>query len=169
VCTLFSGFAIAEAQVRSESARYKKCNIDLEEIPFSNFFDIFWMWDVLEHSKNPLRLLERISVRAIPGSYLFLHSSNSESLTRFIMGSDWEGYSDYSHYGVDHVNSTNLRRWLSDTGWEILKWECNNIWVEGNDPTLICLKKAFQNIPELSTLLSERNLGDAILVVGRKL
>jgi 2-polyprenyl-3-methyl-5-hydroxy-6-metoxy-1,4-benzoquinol methylase len=163
-----SEFAIQEANKGLKSTRFLKSDVNLEDIPFEGDFDIFWMWDVLEHFSQPESVLEKISQKAKPNSYLFLHTSNSSSLTHRIFDSDWEGYSDYSHYGIEKVSSQSLKLWLEKCNWEIIKWECLNTWIWGVDPVFIRLYEVFRRVPELSLLLSERELGDAILVVARK-
>jgi len=162
-----SEFAIDYAKNLVGTNRVHTCNFDKEEIPFNLTFNILWMSDVLEHASDPLGLLNKVSKIASPGAYLFLNTSNSESLTHYIMGRDWEGYSDYSHYGANNVSATSLRGWLVSLGWEILKWECNKIWIVGNDPTFHRLQEVFNKIPDLATLLSERDLGDNIFVIAR--
>jgi len=99
---------------------------------------------------------------------LFLHTSNSNSLTHRLFGTNWEGYSDYSHYGVDQITSTSLRVWLDRLGWDIIHWECGRIWAEGVDPVLMRLKEVFEVVPEMKVFLEEMELGDAIQVVARK-
>lgn len=163
-----SEFAISEAQKRLPVDRVKRCDIDKNNIPFDASFDIFWMWDVLEHSVNPKAILNKISENAPQGSYLFLRTSNANSLTHQIFRFDWEGYSDYSHYGIDQVTAKSLRRWLDESGWKILEWKCFNIWVFGNDPVNAKLRDTFARIPELELLLSERELGDGLQVIARK-
>ncbi len=164
-----SAYAVKQAQDLVGEIRIKKCNPDTEEISFKNKFDILYMWDVLEHSTNPRLMLEKATKVARKGALLVLHTSNSCSLTHLVMGDDWEGYSDYSHRGVDKVNADNLPKWLEDLGWKIMEWECNNIWVSGRDQTLHSLRDAFIRIPELNVLLKERNLGDLITILASKL
>jgi 2-polyprenyl-3-methyl-5-hydroxy-6-metoxy-1,4-benzoquinol methylase len=163
-----SDFAIAEAAKRVGVDRVRQVNLDEEEIPFAGTFDVFWMWDVLEHSASPRALLEKITRRAAPKSTLLLHTSNADSLMRRAMGREWEGYSDYSHHGVDQITATVLAQWLDDLGWKIKAWECNHIWVGGVDPVLMRLRDAFRRIPELGVFLAERNLGDVVTVVAIK-
>ena len=85
---------MAEARNRVHPHRVQQVNLDIDEIPFSGTFDVFWMWDVLEHSKNPRALLEKVTRQAAPRALLFLHTSNADSLMRHLQGNDWEGYSD---------------------------------------------------------------------------
>jgi SAM-dependent methyltransferase len=164
-----SEFAIEEARKKVGSGRLFRCNLDNSDIPFCSEFDVFWMWDVLEHSDDPQQMLAKVTKKATRGAWLFLHTANRDSLTHRVLGSDWEGYSDYSHLGIDLVSASSLSKWLHEQGWEIVRWECSNVWVSGCDPVLLRLRDAFLQIPGLSTFLSERNLGDAILVVARKL
>ncbi len=163
-----SEFAISEGVKRIGCDRVKQCNLDVSDIPFEAAFDVVWMWDVLEHFVDPYKALCKLTRKTKYGGYLFLRTSNADSLTRRLMGADWEGYTDYSHYGVDQVTPTSVARWLGELGWRILKFECSGIWILGVDPVLLGLREAFQNIPELGTMLMERQLGDDLVIVAQK-
>jgi 2-polyprenyl-3-methyl-5-hydroxy-6-metoxy-1,4-benzoquinol methylase len=163
-----SEFAIGEAAKRVGARRVRHASLDTAEIPFRGEFDAFWLWDVLEHCAAPEAALVKVTCQARPGAHLFVHTSNADSLTHRIFGSDWEGYSDYSHRGVDQVTCSNLRLWLHRLGWEIVEWECSNIWVEGVDPVVLRLREVFHESPELRLMLEESDLGDAIRAVARK-
>jgi hypothetical protein len=163
-----SEFAVTEAMNLVGAGRVARCNLDESAVPFEHPFEVFWLWDVLEHSANPQKMLETITAKASAGSWLFLHTSNAESLTHALFQEDWEGFSDYSHYGVRRITATNLPLWLTDLGWNIVEWYCGDVWVPAGDPVVWRLMEAFYAIPELVVLLSERNLGDFIRVVARK-
>lgn len=163
-----SPFAIDQASRLVGPGRAKSADLDTEEIPFDGSFETIWMWDVLEHFKTPDAVLEKVSRRAIPGTKLALHTSNSDSLTRRCLARDWEGYSDYSHHGVDHITCATLRRWLDKTRWEIIDFSCSEIWTRGIDPVLLRLQEVFRCVPELAVLLTEAELGDFITVVACK-
>ena len=105
---------------------------------------------------------------SVKGALLFLHTSNGDSLTHRLFGKDWEGYSDYSHYGVEQVTCSSLRVWMEKFGWDVIHWECGKIWTEGIDPVLIRLKEVFSLIPELRVFLEEMELGDTIHLVARQ-
>jgi 2-polyprenyl-3-methyl-5-hydroxy-6-metoxy-1,4-benzoquinol methylase len=163
-----SEFAVGEAAKRVGPGRIVRCDLDQSDIPFGNDFDVFWMWDVVEHSARPLAMLQKVTARAAPGAWLFLHTSNADSLSHMVFREDWEGFSDYSHHGVREVTASALRAWLVDLGWNIREWDCSSVWVLGGDPVRARLAEAFSAIPELTLLLSERDLGDLITVVAQK-
>jgi hypothetical protein len=163
-----SSFAVSEAARRVGTLRVRQCDVDRAEIPFPGLFDVLFAWDVLEHSASPAEMVAKISAKAAPGAWLFLHTSNADSLAHRLLGSDWEAYSDYSHYGVDQVSADTVRTWLDGCGWQIVEWRCDSVWVAHVDPVLAQLRQMFVRSPELATLLAERDLGDLILVVARK-
>ena len=163
-----SEFAVAEAAKRVGADRARCASLETTGIPFEGNFDVIWMWDVLEHFADPRAALARVTERVARGGWLFLHTSNADSLTHRMFGADWEGYSDYSHYGVDLVTCSSLRAWLRELTWETKSWQCRNIWVEGLDPVVLQLRQVFLSSPQLQVLLEEADLGDAIRVVGRK-
>jgi 2-polyprenyl-3-methyl-5-hydroxy-6-metoxy-1,4-benzoquinol methylase len=166
--TDISEFAIEQASLLVGPHRVRRADLDADDIPFEGYFDTIWMSDVIEHFAVPQAVLAKVSTRAQKGALLFLHTSNSDSLTHRLFGKDWEGYSDYSHRGVDQVTCSSLRGWMDECGWEIVHWECGNIWAEGLDPVLMRLKEIFGLIPELRVFLEEMELGDAIQLVARK-
>jgi 2-polyprenyl-3-methyl-5-hydroxy-6-metoxy-1,4-benzoquinol methylase len=166
--TDISEFAIGQEGLLVGPHRVRRADLDADEIPFDGYFDTIWMSDVIEHFSVPESVLAKVSSRARKGALLFLHTSNSDSMTHRLFGKDWEGYSDYSHHGVDQVTCTSLRAWMDEFGWEIVHWECKNIWAEGLDPVLMRLKEIFVRVPELRVFLEEMELGDAIQLVARK-
>jgi 2-polyprenyl-3-methyl-5-hydroxy-6-metoxy-1,4-benzoquinol methylase len=166
--TDISEFAIGQASLLVGPHRAKRADLDTEDIPFDGNFDTIWMSDVIEHFASPEAVLAKVSSRARTGSLLFLHTSNSDSLTHRLFGKNWEGYSDYSHYGVDQITCSSLRVWLDKFGWDIIHWECVRIWAEGVDPVLMRLKEVFEVVPEMRVFLEEMELGDVIQVVARK-
>jgi 2-polyprenyl-3-methyl-5-hydroxy-6-metoxy-1,4-benzoquinol methylase len=166
--TDISEFAIEQASLLVGPHRVRRADLDSDDIPFDGYFDTIWMSDVIENFAVPEVVLAKVSSRACKGALLFLHTSNSDSLTHRLFGKNWEGYSDYSHHGVDQVTCSSLRVWMDEFGWEIIHWECGNIWAEGIDPVLMRLKEIFGLIPELRVFLEEMELGDAIQLVARK-
>jgi hypothetical protein len=163
-----SAFAVAEAARRLNPERVRCVNLDRDEIPFPGWFDVLFLWDVLEHFAQPRIALAKVSARARPGTWLFLHTSNSDSLAHRIFGGDWEGYTDYSHLGVDQVTCASLRSWLEELGWELTLFSCYDVWTFGADPVVRRLATLNQTCPEIETLLHERELGDFIEIVARR-
>ncbi len=164
-----SEFAIVEARKHVGTGRVQRASLDHEGIPFPDAFDVLWMWDVLEHLARPERGLANVTRQARAGALLFLHTSNADSMAHHILGKDWEGYTDYSHRGADFVSCTSLRGWLKDLGWEIIEWQCYDCWVKGPDPVLLKLAEVLSCHPEMRALVQERELGDLIRVVARRL
>ena len=169
VCgTDISEFAVGQAGQLVGPHRVRRADLDADEIPFDGYFDTIWMSDVIEHFSVPESVLAKVSSRAHKGALLFLRTSNGDSLMHRLLGKDWEGYSDYSHHGVDQVTCSSLRSWLDNFGWDIIHWECGTVWAEGLDPVLMRLKEIFGVIPELRVFLEEMELGDTIQLVARK-
>ncbi|HEY8225371.1 MAG TPA: class I SAM-dependent methyltransferase [Pyrinomonadaceae bacterium] len=166
--TDISEFAIDQAGLLVGPHRVRRADLDADDIPFDGYFDTIWMSDVIEHFSVPEAVLARVSSRVRKGALLFLHTSNGDSLTHRLLGKDWEGYSDYSHHGVDQVTCSSLRGWMDKFGWDIIHWECGTVWAEGLDPVLMRLKEIFGAITELRVFLEEMELGDSIQLVARK-
>jgi SAM-dependent methyltransferase len=163
-----SEFAVREAAKRIGADHVKQCNVDKDDIPFPLKFDVFWLWDSLEHFADPDGVLRKVDAHAATGARLFMHTCNHQSLLRLLQGKDWEGYADYSHYGADRVSASSIRRVLGELGWDIESWRCAGIWTNDIDPVLRRMRDVFQNLPELTTFLQERDLGDLVQVVARK-
>jgi 2-polyprenyl-3-methyl-5-hydroxy-6-metoxy-1,4-benzoquinol methylase len=166
--TDISEFATHQAGLLVGPHRVRRADLDAEDIPFDGYFDTIWMSDVIEHFSAPEAVLGKASTRARKGALLFLHTSNGDSLMHRLLGKDWEGYSDYSHRGVDQVTCSSLRGWMGRFGWDIIHWECGTVWAEGLDPVLMRLREVFGVIPELRVFLEEMELGDTIQLVARK-
>jgi SAM-dependent methyltransferase len=61
-------------------------------------FDVVRMWDVIEHLESPRALLQQIFNNLRPGGLLRLSTTNFNSLSRMVNGSDWVYLN-----GSDHI------------------------------------------------------------------
>lgn len=163
-----SPFAIEQARMQFESQRFKQADLDVAGVPFPGQFEILWMWDVLEHFSHPQEVLAKVTTCASEHGWLFLHTSNADSLTHRLWGSDWEGFSDYSHYGVGQITTSSLRAWLDSLGWRIVSWRCYGVWLERWDSVAAGLDEVCGRSEELQALIRERELGDFLCVVARR-
>jgi 2-polyprenyl-3-methyl-5-hydroxy-6-metoxy-1,4-benzoquinol methylase len=163
-----SAYAVKEAEKLLGPSRAAISQLSADDIPFSGTFDVIWCWDVLEHFAAPKAALSILSKRASAGAFMFLHTSNADSLSHRLFGSDWEGYSDYSHYGIDQITNDSLQAWLTELGWEVLEWRCTDLWIRGPDEIFAHLRNIFHGDEELRTFVRERGLGDFIFTVARR-
>ena len=162
-------WAVGEAVRKVGAERAAVCDLDAAtQLPFQGPFDVLHMSDVIEHFKNPWRCLSRLSQQVPKGGYLFFRTGNASSLTRCLFGTDWEGYSDYSHYGIDLMTPESIRKELEALSWDIIEWKCWGVWLCNEDPVHQCLNDYVRCDERFQRLLSETGRGDFINLVARK-
>jgi hypothetical protein len=131
-------------------------------------FHTLLLWSVFEHFRDPFATLEQLGRLAAPGATLLLQTTNADSLTHTIFGTDWEGYFDWTHLGVDQVSVRSIREGLPRLGWRIEHLHTHLLWTSSADPTHATLREGYAADSRFRRLLAERDLGDLILVVARK-
>ena len=98
-------------------------NGTLENAPFEeNFFDIITMCDFLEHSQNPINILnishKLLNITAYSnGGYIMITVPNTNSFTHNIMGKKW------TQYKLEHLfyfNKKNIEIMAKKTGFEVI-------------------------------------------------
>jgi hypothetical protein len=99
---------------------------------------------------------------------LFINTTNAGSLSRFLFDTDWEGYFDSSHHGVDAVSVDSLRRELPRLGWRIAELRTHLSWDSSADPTRATVRDWWASDARFRRLLSELDRGDLVTVVACK-
>jgi len=66
------------------------------------------LWAVLEHFREPFRVLADLREVTRPGSVLIINTTNAASLSHQLLGPNWEGYFDWSHHGIDQITVSSL-------------------------------------------------------------
>lgn len=168
----FSAWAVERARERLGAGRAFLCDVDREPLPAEIEarapFGALVLWSVFEHFAKPFATLAELTRRTAPGAVLLLQTSNHQSLTSCLFGSDWEGYFDWTHRGVEQVSAESLRRELPRLGWRIVHWDSHQLWTTSADPTHATLREWYAADARFRQLLAERDLGDFILVVARR-
>ena len=123
---------------------------------------------VLEHFRNPFAVLAGLRELTGPGSTLFIYTTNADSLNHQIFGSEWEGYFDWTHYGVDLVTRRSLGDAFQPPDWTLLRLTTNTFWAADADPIVATFRDWFSADARFRRLLVERDLGDFLLCVARR-
>ena len=96
---------------------------DLREAKYeSNFFDVVFLTDVLEHLPDPERTLKEIQRILKPGGWLFIISPDSDSWSRRLFGEKWF---QYKHEHLFYFNRRSLDYLLSKTGFSLFSFRPN--------------------------------------------
>lgn len=91
----------------------------VEEVEFEPAsFDLIAMWDVLEHTIDPLAVLRRVHGWLRTSGRLILETQDVESLAARAMGGRWTHYKHDEH--LLHFSPRTLRRALDEAGFETL-------------------------------------------------
>jgi len=84
-----------------------------------NFFDVIVMFDVIEHLKNPVYVLEEIYRVLKPQGYLFMTTPNANSISRLLLKNKWPALRDKTHRIL--FTPYTLKFTLQRVGFEILE------------------------------------------------
>jgi 2-polyprenyl-3-methyl-5-hydroxy-6-metoxy-1,4-benzoquinol methylase len=156
-----------------------------EEIPAASVSAVT-MWDVLEHTYDPLRILQIINTRMISEGVVVITIPHWESLDRKLFGEYWIGYDAPRHLYV--FTQDVLRKLLMLAGFEILQMRClfggyyTTLpsflhWMNANISSTSIRKMihSMLNIPGIrfitlpfDTLLEALGLGNKLLVIAKK-
>ena len=108
-------------------ARKHKLNVltgTIHDFKFPHKFDIITMWDVLEHTYNPVAELKRTHELLKDSGLLVIQLPNIESFTAKLTKSDWVWLN--FPYHLYHFSPVTLERLLKKTNFKILEqktWE----------------------------------------------
>ncbi len=83
----------------------------LEDAPFEKeSFDLVTLWDVVEHTPDPVSFLRAASAMVKPGGILVLETQNVDSLFARVLGRKWQHFKHAEH--LFHFSPYTLRRLL---------------------------------------------------------
>ena len=83
----------------------------LESVHYqNNYFDVVTMWDVLEHTKDPTKILREVHRILKQGGLFLISLPNSNSYERFLFGPYWAGWEVPRHYVT--FNNKNITSFL---------------------------------------------------------
>ncbi len=168
----YAPWAVEKARERIGADRIYLGNVEEEGTPdvlaARGPFGTLLLWAVLEHFHKPFRVLESLTEHVSRGSTLLINSTNARSLNRLLFGTDWEGYFDTSHHGVDAVSVDSLQRALPTLGWKIVELRTHLSWDTSADPTHAALREWWAADARFRRLLAELDRGDLVTVVAVK-
>ncbi|MFZ3212461.1 MAG: class I SAM-dependent methyltransferase [Terriglobales bacterium] len=126
-----SEWAISQANRRLPGSACKVLDIDsATTADFSETYDAVVMNNVLEHVKDPARLLRLAASLLNPQGFLYCATLNADSWFHQALGAGWVGYSDYSHQSP-WLTAKWLRDRIRGAGLELLEFSIPNaLWTE---------------------------------------
>jgi len=165
-----SAWAVARAAERLGAGHAWLCDVERDPLPGEvkarGPFGALVLAAVFEHFRDPFAVLATLTECARPGTVLLIMTANAHSLSHALFGSDWEGYFDWTHHGVDQVTVTSLREELPQLGWKVSELTTRLIWDTDADPTRATLRQWWAADARFRRLLVERELGDFITCVA---
>lgn len=166
----FSPWAVEQAEARLGQNVVHWCDVEREPLPVAVRsrapFGVLLMANVFEHFSSPFEVLERLGQHMRRGAHLILITTNADSLTRRLFGSDWEGHFDWTHRGVHQVSAASVRRHMPPMGWQIASLRTWHVWDGDADPTKATLREWCAADARFRRLLEERDLGDFLECVA---
>ncbi|HWN53702.1 MAG TPA: class I SAM-dependent methyltransferase [Methylomirabilota bacterium] len=167
-----SEWAIARAAERLGPGRTWVCDFEKDELPAAitarRPFGTLVLAAVLEHFREPFAVLARLTPLAAPGTVLVISTTNRDSLSQMLFGSEWEGHFDWTHRSVDQISARTLRAELSALGWRIERLTTDLVWDISADPTRATVREWWATDARFRRLLAERELGDIVTCVAVK-
>lgn len=82
-------------------------------------FDIFCLWDTIEHLEAPGKFIEKISVELNPGGYLFLTTGDIGSLLAKARGKKWRMIHPPTH--LFYFSKSTIKKLLKKYGFEVIE------------------------------------------------
>jgi SAM-dependent methyltransferase len=113
-----SASSVAEARRAGVSAE----TADVEAAwPTQERFDLICLWHVLEHFRDPVRVLKRLRGHIRPRGYLAIGVPDVEGLAARLFGDAWFGCDVPRH--LHHFSRPTLRLALERSGWRLAHCE----------------------------------------------
>ena len=166
----FSTWAVSQAERRLGSGVVHCADVERHGLPDAVRarapFGCVVMASVFEHFSRPYEVLAMVGEHVRKGGHLVVLTTNADSLTHRIFGSDWEGYFDWTHKSVDDVSVASIRRNLPILGWTIDTLRTWHVWDGDADPTKATLREWVDADARFRRLLEERGLGDFLECVA---
>jgi 2-polyprenyl-3-methyl-5-hydroxy-6-metoxy-1,4-benzoquinol methylase len=167
-----SPWAVDRARHRVGAGRAWVCDVERDPLPADiksrSPFGALVLAAVLEHFRHPFAVLAELTAIAAPGAHLIITTTNADSLTHTLFGSQWEGYSDWTHLGIDRVRPSALRDELPRLGWRVVELTTHGVWDASADPVRATLRDWWVADARFRRFLTERDLGDLIKCVAVK-
>jgi len=88
-----------------------------------NFFDVVTLWDVLEHTFDPLETLREVNRLLVEGGIVELTLPHWESFDRRLFGREWIGYDCPRHLFI--FSRPVLRNLLEKSGFYLVQARCD--------------------------------------------
>jgi len=163
-----SEWAISQANRRLPGGVCKVLDIDsATTADFSATYDAVVMNNVLEHVKDPARLLHLAASLLAPGGFLYCATLNADSWFHKALGPGWVGYSDYSHHSP-WLTAQWLRDAVRENGMELLEFNTPNVlWSENTYDEALQELGAFFAHSAAGQLLKD-GWGDFVEVLARR-
>ena len=167
-----SEWAVGHASERLGAGRAWVCDVERDPLPAqmtaNGPFRALVLAAVFEHFHDPFAVLAKITTIAATDAVLVIATTNADGLSHLVFGSQWEGYFDWTHRGVDRVSVKALREELPRLGWRIAELTTHLVWDRAADPTRATLRDWWAADARFRRLLAERDLGDLITCVAVK-
>jgi 2-polyprenyl-3-methyl-5-hydroxy-6-metoxy-1,4-benzoquinol methylase len=189
-----AGWQTVGVEPNLEAAAYARERFDLDvrigylsEMTLSPAtFDAVTMWDVLEHTFEPLETLRHLYTLLKPNGIVVCIVPNDHSLDRHLFGATWVGYDAPRHLTV--FEPQTLHRMFSAAGFQVLHLYCGfggyysfttslRIWLN-RYVTAAWLRRAILSMAHFPgmrlpfepyfRLLDRLGWGNELLAVGRK-
>ncbi len=135
-----SDWAVEHANQRLGEEACRVLDIDhAQPSDFDTQYDAIVLHNVLEHVRDPGKLVALASSVVKPGGLVYCLTLNADSLMHAMLAKDWAGYSDYSHHSP-WLTASWVRDAFQRAGFEFLEFQVPEwLWNERTDAPFIDL------------------------------
>lgn len=105
-------YAKNELGLTVSTGHYTECTLDKK-------YDVFCLWDTIEHLESPEKFIEKISSELNPGGYLFLTTGDIGSLLAKARGKKWRMIHPPTH--LFYFSKSTITKLLKKYGFGVIK------------------------------------------------
>ena len=169
--------------ISSDATEYAKttlklnvfCGDYLQSFQNAFTFDTVFMWDVIEHLRNPMTVVEKISKEISPGGYMVITTGDIGALLPKLQGRKWRMISPPIH--LHYFNKKSITKLLEANGFRIteisypavarsIKQIFYSLFMLHREKSPAIIQKIYNAIPEKMHI--SLNTFDIMVVVAQK-
>jgi 2-polyprenyl-3-methyl-5-hydroxy-6-metoxy-1,4-benzoquinol methylase len=163
-----SAWAVERANAKLGAPVCRVADLDaVRAEDFSSHYDAVVMRNVIEHVRDPKRLVGLAAALLKPGGLVYCQTLNADSLMHNMRRKGWAGYSDYTHQSP-WLTARWLRDAFSEAGFDMLRFGIED-WVWNEDTCDEVLREfGWMMSRSLAQQLLRDGWGDVVVLVARK-
>ncbi len=117
-----SRYILNQIKKRNKRARVTVCDIEKQNIPFKQKFDVIFLWNIVEHFHNPLAVLKKIRKNLNRNGIIIIHlPTKNNILSRLQYWLVWDTlFHDPTHVYIKSIKEVNSM--VQKAGYKIIDY-----------------------------------------------